>query len=69
MDITKTKSYEEFYYKVLSFDDFGKLKGYLKQKYWYYQNSPQEIREQIERIYNRLKIEEKEKINQEINRK
>lgn len=69
MDITKTKSYDEFYYKVLSFDDFGKLKRYLKQKYWYYQNSPQEIREQIERIYNRLKIEEKEKINQEINRK
>ena len=51
MDIKKHKSYMEFYYRILSFDDFGELKRYLKFHYWYYQNSPSEIKAQIETIY------------------
>ena len=30
MDIKKHKSYMEFYYKILSFNNFGELKKYLK---------------------------------------
>ena len=55
MDIKKHKSYMEFYYRILSFDDFWELKRYLKFHYWYYQNSPKEIRTQIETIYKSLK--------------
>ena len=55
MDIKKHKSYMEFYYRILSFDDFEELKRYLKFHYWYYQNSPSEIRTQIETIYKSLK--------------
>lgn len=55
MDIKKHKSYMEFYYKILSFNDFGEFRKYLKFHYWYYQNSPKEIQTQIDKIYKDLK--------------
>lgn len=55
MDIKKHKSYMEFYYKILSFNDFGEFRKYLKFHYWYYKNSPKEIQTQIDKIYKDLK--------------
>lgn len=55
MDIKKHKSYMEFYYKILSFNDFGEFRKYLKFHYWYYQNSSKEIQTQIDKIYKDLK--------------
>lgn len=55
MDIKKNKSYMEFYYKILSFNNFVEFRKYLKTHYWYYENSPSEIQTQINKIYKDLK--------------
>lgn len=58
MDFKMSRSYEAFYYRALSFDDAESLKKFLHFHKWYFNHSPLEVREQLEKLYFSLKERE-----------